>query len=416
MVAKLDTTRKVAILVLGAHRSGTSSIAGILDGLGCQGPKTPLEKNQWNEKGFFESRPIVCLNDKVLAAAGSKWDDWRPLCADWQKSPRFNEFRGQAMQEIVSEFGDSSLIYIKDPRICRLLPFWKEVLEGSGYDITCVHVHRNPEDVAASLNQREGMHTSIAMLIWLRHVLEAEFNSRGLPRVFFSYCEILDNWTLLLRKLEEALGFSFPALLPDAQSLIDPRLSHHNTWPEHLLNNEFASNLIKGSLRVFEQWVATVEQEDDYATLDAMRAQFDHCVPLFSAPMEALEREAQRYSALLDDATRTRAELATHQKEAEDAQKHVDELTVKLADTEAERLELQKELESAAAKLTALTDEANTVTDRLIERDKTIAKLRSDNSNLNRTVDEVRRSYTNSTSWRVSAPVRAVGTLLRRRG
>ena len=132
MVAKLDTTRKVAILVLGAHRSGTSSIAGILDGLGCQGPKTPLEKNQWNEKGFFESRPIVCLNDKVLAAAGSKWDDWRPLCADWQKSPRFNEFRGQAMQEIVSEFGDSSLIYIKDPRICRLLPFWKEVLEGSG--------------------------------------------------------------------------------------------------------------------------------------------------------------------------------------------------------------------------------------------------------------------------------------------
>jgi len=58
--------RKVAILVAGMHRSGTSALARTLSLLGCDLPKTLMPASGGNEAGYWESQAIANLNDELL--------------------------------------------------------------------------------------------------------------------------------------------------------------------------------------------------------------------------------------------------------------------------------------------------------------------------------------------------------------
>src|SRR5579872_5565568 len=104
------------ILVLGMHRSGTSSVAGALTKLGGGTPHTPMPPNDSNVRGFFESTPIVNFNDELLASAGSSWDDWRGFNSAWFHSIEAETFRRRAADLFRSEFDGSSLPVFKDPR------------------------------------------------------------------------------------------------------------------------------------------------------------------------------------------------------------------------------------------------------------------------------------------------------------
>ncbi len=126
------------------------------------------------------------LNDDILISAGSAWYDWEPFNHDWNTSSVSDAFRARAQTALESEFGASRLFVLKDPRICRLLSFWIEAVGHFGAEPVIVLPIRNPLEVAASLEARDGIHVSIGQLLWLRHVLEAERVSRNLPRVFFA--------------------------------------------------------------------------------------------------------------------------------------------------------------------------------------------------------------------------------------
>jgi hypothetical protein len=90
---------KAVVVVLGMHRSGTSSAAGTFIRLGAAAPRHLIAPNPGNERGFWESRVIVDLNDAILAAVGSDWRDWRrfnperidglerEVCAPAQRQP-----------------------------------------------------------------------------------------------------------------------------------------------------------------------------------------------------------------------------------------------------------------------------------------------------------------------------------------
>ena len=102
-------TRKTAILVAGMHRSGTSGVSRILNLLGCALPKTLSSAGPDNPSGFWESMAIKELNERVLASAGSTWDDWEPFDARWYESPVAAEFRDRARTTLADEFGDCRL-------------------------------------------------------------------------------------------------------------------------------------------------------------------------------------------------------------------------------------------------------------------------------------------------------------------
>src|SRR5579862_9642986 len=67
--------RRMAVVVLGMHRSGTSAVAGAAIRLGLTPPRTPLAPTPDNPTGFHEPLPVYNLNHVFLAAMGHNWYD-----------------------------------------------------------------------------------------------------------------------------------------------------------------------------------------------------------------------------------------------------------------------------------------------------------------------------------------------------
>src|SRR5690606_33655492 len=75
--------RKVAVVVAGMHRSGTSALTRTLGLVGCELPQQVRRPAQDNARGFWESVPVKNLNAQILASAGSSWDDWQAFNSAW---------------------------------------------------------------------------------------------------------------------------------------------------------------------------------------------------------------------------------------------------------------------------------------------------------------------------------------------
>ncbi len=118
---------KRLVIVLGMHRSGTSAITRGLMALGIElgdNLMPPLEEN--NEKGFWEDVDISNLDDEILHYLGY---DWHTLTSIHQKELERDDldlFRLRAVELLRAKIKDTPIFGLKDPRIARLLPFWKD--------------------------------------------------------------------------------------------------------------------------------------------------------------------------------------------------------------------------------------------------------------------------------------------------
>ncbi len=280
--------RKIAILVAGMHRSGTSALSRVLNLEGCDLPKTlmePVPDN--NDEGFWESRPIWELNRDILWSSDSDWNDWRPFDPGWYASPTAGPFRERAQVLLHREFGDSRLFVVKDPRLCRLLPFWIEALETFGAEPRVVLPIRNPLDVATSLKQRDGIGVSCGHLIWLRHVLEAESGSRNLKRACLRYETLLSEPHAITDRLGRDLDVSWPKRASvhahaKIERFLSPELHHHQSDDATFLTNPVLSRWLGQCFELFNRWSRGEVCETDIALLDRIRSAFDEATPLFS--------------------------------------------------------------------------------------------------------------------------------------
>lgn len=222
---------KKAFVVLGMHRSGTSSVAGVLALLGATPPKTLMGPADDNPKGFWESYAISDLNDRILESFGSNWSDHRAAPVE-QTEP----FLKDGLDVLRAEFGDAQALVLKDPRICRLYPFWDKVLREAGYAPTVLLPVRHPSEVQASLTHRNGLSADDAVRLWLRHVLDAEKFSRGRDRVWILWPEFLTNWRAQLAKAESLMSPDMllcdPRIGDQIDGFLSPELQHHRRQVE----------------------------------------------------------------------------------------------------------------------------------------------------------------------------------------
>lgn len=260
-----------AIVVLGMHRSGTSSVAGALSMLGAAPPRTLMSPAQDNPRGFWESVVLADFNDRLLAAGGSRWDDPRPF--DLAAVSGVDGFAQEAAHLLRAEFDDRSLIVMKDPRVCRLFPFWGEVLEATGHDVAVVSPLRDPAEVAASLTRRNGFPPRQGLGLWLRHVLDAEAASRGRPRVFLPWSDFLADWRGAADTLRTRLALPLDAPPRDQPHAVDDFLSRD-------LRHQAACAPGDDPLAI-RAWQALThlarhgEEPAIHGELDAVRAEFD---------------------------------------------------------------------------------------------------------------------------------------------
>jgi len=356
MTRAVTTPRRAAkertcILVLGMHRSGTSALAGVLSLLGCDEPRTPMVSSRGNEKGHFESLKVYALHKELLQSAGTSWDDWVEFYSGWFDSNKADEFQDRALTLLGEEFGTSRLFVLKDPRICRLIPFWLNTLEQFGATPRFVLTHRNPLEVARSLNARNDFDTSFGLLLWLRHVLDAEVSTRGLTRYFTSYNALMGNWADVVRGMQKTLGVTFPRMTDKVVSDIDDFLTgslrHFDEKTDMVADNPRLSRWVRTTFAVMEKWSAQGEDRADYAILDKLRDEFNDAAPAFSR----LVKDGQSVKKQIADSTAALTEEANRRADAEKSLKEVcDDLTK----TDAALAKSALESEAAAK---ALADE-----------------------------------------------------------
>ena len=203
---------KRLIIVLGMHRSGTSTITRGLQVLGvdlgsCLMP--PAAGN--NDKGFWEDLEINAFNVALLQSIGHDWNTPGTIAASDFAGPGPAGFRDQAVALLRKKFADTDLFGMKDPRLARLLPFWLEVFGELRIEASFVIASRQPLSVAESLAKRDGIPRKTACLLWFEHMHASLLLTFGMPRLVVDYDRVLDDPAIQLERIAKALNLPFDA-------------------------------------------------------------------------------------------------------------------------------------------------------------------------------------------------------------
>lgn len=223
---------RTALIVLGMHRSGTSAMGGVLNLLGVDfGERLYQAQQNVNEKGFWEHSAIVDLHDELLIELASSWDDPRVLPEGWQERENIAAFRTRMARIATEDFANSPLWGLKDPRMCRLLPFWRDLFAELAVKPLYLIMVRNPLEVAASLHKRNGFSLDKGLFLWWQHQVLAERATRDAPRVFVSFPDLLVQPEATLERIAQRLDLEWPTplaqALPGISEFLTPSLRHH---------------------------------------------------------------------------------------------------------------------------------------------------------------------------------------------
>jgi hypothetical protein len=223
--------RRLAVVVLGMHRSGTSAIAGTAVRLGLTAPATMLPPSVDNPSGFYESVKVTNLNQWLLRQAGCGWYDCLQFDINHLSDPTRAAAADMVRAVLREEFADAPAIVLKDPRLCLTLPVWVPVLRAAGMDLAVLLAIRHPAEALRSLSVRDHVPETEAAAVWLHYTLEAERASRSLPRAVVEYDDLLNDWRGCMTRAARAAGITWPAGIgpdrPDIDAFLSRSLRHH---------------------------------------------------------------------------------------------------------------------------------------------------------------------------------------------
>jgi hypothetical protein len=306
-----------AILILGMHRSGTSALSGVACILGAAAPHTLLPANFANPHGYWESLPLIQAHSELLASAGTSWDDWRRLSPHWYGSEDAQRFHGRIRDVLESEYAQEPLFVVKDPRLCRFMPFFLSVLDDMAVAPIALFSIRDPLEVAFSLRRRDGFSITKSVALWLRHVLEAEFYSRGMPRCIISYQNLMQDWRRQIARASETTGIVWPSDSETSAKSIEKFLSmdlyHEKNESGELEKHPDILFLAAETYRLLSEISKPGADSDLFSQIDAMRAKFDEASDFFGAILRTEELATQKTHQRLDYQIRQKeTELGEH--------------------------------------------------------------------------------------------------------
>ena len=294
-----DSREKTAVLVAGMHRSGTSALARALGLAGCNLPKTLMRQNdmEGRTKGYSESWVVTLLNLEILSAINHC--GFEQAAVSFSATGAESLFRERALAALRDEFGDSRLFVLKDPQLCLLLRFWIDAVEAFGARPVVICPIRNPLEVARSQKSRSGTDRrslNHLLLVWLRHVLDAEAASRDVPRAFTRYGDLLEDPSAVLTQAASALDVSWPAMsCPKTEemlrALLSPVYRHHEFTHEDLRFDPRCTQSVRRTFEILNRWVDGRVCSADMVELDRTKAIVDEVTAALADAV--IERETK---------------------------------------------------------------------------------------------------------------------------
>jgi len=275
---------KNCLVVLGMHRSGTSALTGVLERVGVDLGNELMTPAADNPSGFFENTLVVDTNEAILAASGSAWDSPFALANNWQDKLTDNTLAQAASAFIQSNITSEHVYALKDPRLSRLLPWWQSLFVKAGVTGRYVILVRHPLEIADSLAARNGLSQTHSLLLWMHYMLEAERYTRGQPRAFVHYHDLLDDPVATVQGVFSRCGLPAPDNLQAAAAdFIKNDMRHHSADNEALQTRcpALTAELYSALSRLAR---SGQENESDAEKLDNLAAAFTEAQALYYSP------------------------------------------------------------------------------------------------------------------------------------
>lgn len=250
------------VVVAGMHRSGTSLVAGLLQGLGITMGNRLVPADRANPLGYYEDCDIVAFHQRLFRDCLGHLHDGHP---DWGWTPsqliNTSDARRLTYQALalISQRATSDRTWgFKDPRATVLLDFWDPLLPSP----IVVGVYREPCNVADSMQR-------LGESVFLRNPSYAR-------RIWTFYNKRLLDFALRHRERcillnADALGSALeclPRLLAERFSLCSAAVDLRRHFvPELLQSQSEASTLVRLSRRVWPDCAALYDQLEAIADL-----------------------------------------------------------------------------------------------------------------------------------------------------
>ena len=243
---KMTPVTGVVVLITGTGRSGTSTMSGTLHHLGLHVPGPYLRANASNPKGFFESTWAVKFHKRITQGAGISDVDSRPQAFDLAQSAITPELRSSLVAFLREQSAEAQQLVVKDPRSVWAQALWRDAASEVGLETRYLTMLRHPAEVVGSRTtyyaiekdepEQRRHYQTLNIARWVNHSLISERQTRGLPRAFVRYPDLLGDWRPVMSRLGEDLGLSYDAdLTPGVHhavdDFIDPGLRRHSpSW------------------------------------------------------------------------------------------------------------------------------------------------------------------------------------------
>ncbi|MDB2376704.1 glycosyltransferase [Luminiphilus sp.] len=326
------------LLICGMHRSGTSLVAKCFEVFGYGLGETLMAPSDDNPKGFFEDLDVVAFNDALLEANGSSWD--APVFMGQQPLAWDQRQLEAGAKLLKAKLDREPRLAIKDPRLCLMLPYWHAAAQFLNIPLRVCLVYRNPLDIAASLEQRNGLPLSVGLGLtqayWSQLLSDTESDSFVL-----GYEHFLDDPAATLDGIGAWLTKPVDGTVAGAfvDEFIDGGMQHHRHDLAELDNNSLVPKGLHLAAQALSQrssseaipetmWLAAAQLDRTIFSELLAHQLSSHLLQLKNRTetVTSLELESAQKGFEIEDLNRQKAERETH----------IDVLEARVAETREE--------------------------------------------------------------------------------
>ena len=218
------------VLVVGAPRSGTSCVSGVLDILGVDfgGNFHATSVSQYNEKGDYEDKSFDEFSRAICRDLNL--NGHKPRIIDWQNEQKKEECKDK-LKKFIKRLKKNSF-GVKIPLISLLLPIYLESLQELGYVTKLLIVLRNPDEIAESWHRRWKDPKQIIYATIAKYYFNLIKYSQGYDVLVIYFDDVINNLELVVDEINK--------FIPDLKSysqaetqlidFVDKELKHHNVF------------------------------------------------------------------------------------------------------------------------------------------------------------------------------------------
>jgi hypothetical protein len=224
----------VLIMVLGMHRSGTSCTAGLLYHLGVYpGPlEHLLPANESNVKGYWENSFLTSANNRICETLYGSWIDAQNVIMTWENMARIWHSIPDIHHILIDYLFVKSPSFLKDPRLCVLLPVYFKLFEDMRtVDTRFIIVNRPKEDVIASISAVHGYDHDRISITYDRYYGAAMNNTHGFQRSIVEFYDILRDPMSVLYRISKEINLVWPrdplGIQEEIYKFVSPSLRHY---------------------------------------------------------------------------------------------------------------------------------------------------------------------------------------------